>query len=194
MFHHRRFAPALALVLALAAAAPAYARPGPDPQAATAPTASASGPVSPNLCSEVCGAGGYNAATGAALAHDPRPRSVALAGDASAGATLPHDPRARSVALAGGASASGSVPIRSEVVSGGGYGNPAAPATLVRVVHHDNGFDWGDAGIGAGSAIALMLLLGAAALSAGGVRRRGAAVNSDGVLGHEPDSVLQLSQ
>src|SRR5512142_999684 len=137
MVHHHRLA--LALVLALAAAAPAYARPALNPQAATAPTAS--GSVSTNLCSEVCGAGGYNAATGAALAHDPRPRSVAFGGDSSSGAALPHDPRARSVALAGGAAASGSVPIRSEVVSGGGYGNPAAPATVVRVFHHDNGFD-----------------------------------------------------
>jgi hypothetical protein len=192
MVHHHRLAPALALALALAAAAPAYAGLELNPQAATAPAAS--GPASTSLCSEVCGASGYNAATGAALAHDPRPRAVALAGDSSAGAALAHDPRARAVALAGAATASGSVRIRSEVVSGGGYAKPAAPATVVRVVHHDNGFDWGDAGIGAGGAIALMLLLGAGALGAVTLHRRGAAANSDAVLGEQPDRFMQLSQ
>lgn len=191
MVHHHRLASALTLALALAAAAPAYARLELNPQAATVPAAST--PVSTNLCSEVCGSAGYNSATGAALAHDPRPRSVALAGDPSAGAALPHDPRARVVALAGGAAAGGNVPIRSEVVSSGGYANPAAPATVVRVVHHDNGFDWGDAGVGAGGAIALMLLLGAGALGAVSLRRRGEAANSDALLSQEPDRVMQLT-
>jgi hypothetical protein len=65
---------------------------------------------------------------------------------------------------------------------------------VVRVVHHDNGFDWGDAGIGAGGAIVLVLLLGAGALGAIALHRRGAAANSDAVLGEQPDRVVQLSR
>jgi hypothetical protein len=189
MVHHRPLAPALALALILAAAAPAYARFELNTQANTAPPTS--GPHNADLCSEVCAAGGYTTQTGAVLAHDPRPRSVALAGDSSTGATLSHDPRARAVALAGGAASGGSVPIRSEVVSGAGYASAAAPATAVRVVHHDNGFDWGDAGIGAGGAVALMLLLGAGALGTVGIRRR-AAATPDARL-DEPEPVAQLT-
>jgi hypothetical protein len=49
---------------------------------------------------------------------------------------------------------------RSEVVSGGGYGPVSAPATVVRVVVPSSGFDWGDAGIGAGSILVLIGLGG----------------------------------
>ena len=61
---------------------------------------------------------------------------------------------------------------RSEVVSGGGYGQPTAPATVVRVVSASDGFDWGDAGIGAGGALALMTLLVGGTLGATNIRRR----------------------
>jgi hypothetical protein len=44
-----------------------------------------------------------------------------------------------------------------DVCSGHGYGPVSAPATVVRVVAPDGGFDWGDAGIGAGSMLALTL-------------------------------------
>lgn len=47
---------------------------------------------------------------------------------------------------------------RSEVVSGGGYGPVSTPATVVRVVAPSGGFDWGDAGIGAGGAFALTMI------------------------------------
>jgi hypothetical protein len=45
---------------------------------------------------------------------------------------------------------------RSEVVSGGGYKTDTVPATVVRVVAAHSSFDWGDAGIGAGAAVALI--------------------------------------
>jgi hypothetical protein len=71
---------------------------------------------------------------------------------ARSGATLPHDPRPRSEALAS-------------------HGSDGAP-TVVRVVSPATGFDWGDAGIGAGSALALMTLLIGGVLSATALRRR----------------------
>jgi hypothetical protein len=148
--HYHRTMPAIALMLALVGAGSASARLelNPPPSAAQPNTS-----VSTNLCSEVCGAGGYTAAIpqnaafgekGAALRHDPRARSQALSGGGS------HNPRITA--------STGSTGPRSEVVSGGGYTNPGYAPTVVRVVAPSSGFDWGDAGIGAGGAVALMLL------------------------------------
>jgi hypothetical protein len=74
------------------------------------------------------------------------------------GAALPHDPRSRAVALAGAGHVSATTPR----------------PTTVRVVTTKNDFDWGDAGIGAGGAIALMTLLGGAAFAMSSGRRRAA--------------------
>jgi hypothetical protein len=191
--HHHRLAPALALALTLAAAAPAAARPALTEPATTTPPSS--GTQSANLCSEVCGTGGYTAHTGATLAHDPRPRLVALAGDSTGGAALAHDPRPRSVALAGASTASsGTAALRSEVVSGRGYVNPGAPVNVIRVVHPSpsGGFDWGDAGIGAAGALALILLLGGGALGALSIRRR--AQGGPEARLDEPAGVAQLTR
>jgi hypothetical protein len=54
--------------------------------------------------------------------------------------------------------ASTGVGPRSEVVSGDGYGPVSVPATVIRVVAPTGGFDWGDAGIGAGGALALAMI------------------------------------
>ena len=75
------------------------------------------------------------------------------AGTAS-GATLSHDPRPRSTALAEGST------------------QPRPAATVVRVVTPKDGFDWGDAGIGAGGAVVLMTLVGGSALGVTAARRR----------------------
>ena len=156
--HHRRLAAPIALALALAAAAPAAARPELEP---TAGTANPSVPVNTSLCSEVCGAGGYVAAdAGGNFAHNPTAGSVAQAG---AGYGYGSSPTA----------STGSTSPRSEVVSAGGYGNPNVRATVVRVVPSGDGFDWGDAGIGAGGALALMTLAIGGALGASSIRRRG---------------------
>jgi hypothetical protein len=50
------------------------------------------------------------------------------------------------------------------LVEGGSNGTtPTQPTSIVRVVAPNNGFDWADAGIGAGGALALSLVgLGAA--------------------------------
>jgi hypothetical protein len=85
---------------------------------------------------------------------------------ASNAASLAHDPTTRSVAAAGAGygygdtpiASSGSHPPRSQVVYGRGHGNPNAPATVVRVVAPNHGFDWGDAGIGAASSLALAMI------------------------------------
>jgi hypothetical protein len=129
-YYHRLAAPVIALGLALAAAGPASARVNLNP----APVATSGSSQSTNLCSEVCSASGYTAGTrsGATLSHDPRPRSVALAGGSA-------QPR---------------------------------PATVVRVVTPKDGFDWGDAGIGAGGAVVLMTLAGGSALAVTAARRR----------------------
>ena len=162
--YHHRIALAIALTVALAAAAPASARPARDSPAVTAHV---SAPASSNLCSEVCTAGGYTAVTPLAVASAER------------GATLPHNPRGRSEVVSGAASGSqsstftsrGSNGPRSEVVSGAGYRNPSGIPTVVRVVAPSGGFHWGDAGIGAGGAIAMLLVIGAV-LGATNVRRR----------------------
>jgi hypothetical protein len=45
----------------------------------------------------------------------------------------------------------------SDVSSTNGYDFARVPPTGVRIVSGDSGFDWGDAGIGAGAALGLML-------------------------------------
>ena len=155
--HYRRLAAPIALALALAAAAPAAARPDLEP---TARADNPSTPTNANLCSEVCGASGYTAGNaGANLAHNPTASSVAHAG---AGFGYGSSPTA----------STGSTNPRSEVVSAGGYGNPNVRATVVRVVSPGDGFDWGDAGIGAGGALALMTLVIGGTLGATNIRRR----------------------
>ena len=155
--HYRRLAAPIALALALAAAAPAAARPNLEP---TASAANPSPPATTNLCSEVCGGSGYTAANaGANLAHNPTASSVAHAG---AGFGYGSSPTANT----------GSTNPRSKVVSAGGYGNHQASATVVRVVSPGEGFDWGDAGIGAGGALALMTLVIGGTLGATSIRRR----------------------
>jgi hypothetical protein len=155
--HHRRIAPAIGLALALVVSAPAFAMPQHDPATSSTP---ASGAASTQLCSEVCSASGYAAPrTGAALPHDPRARSVALAGPRG---TVPRVPIA--------SSASGGP--RTEVVSGAGYSSPAAHTTVVRVSAPNNGFDWGDAGIGAGGTLALIALIAGGGFAVVSTRRR----------------------
>ena len=193
--HHHRIAPAIALTLALAAtaapaasadpaplaqaeAAIANASPGSQPSSGLCSEVCSGGgygslkttatnPTYTGLCSEVCSSGGYGSLTtpasmrdvsGAALPHDPRPRAEVISGDGSGSANST-------------AASRGSTGPRSEVVSGGGYGSPAVPSTMVRVVAPSGGFDWGDAGIGAGGAVALMMLLFGGVLTATRLRR-----------------------
>jgi hypothetical protein len=191
--HPHRVASAIALTLALAAAAPASARlelnpaTGADNQSTTAST---------NLCSEVCSASGYVAHnSGATLPHDPRPRAVALAGAgygygstpiAAAGTT-----GRRAAVVAGArhvspttlAPSAGPRHVTPTIVATRGGADHVAPTTLATPVgaRHvsptasatpNNGFDWGDAGIGAGGAVALMTLLVGGALGVSSVRRR----------------------
>jgi hypothetical protein len=156
--HHHRITPAVALTIALAAATASTALADPAPLAraeaaianASAPPSAGSGP-----CSEVCsgGAGSYGSLNQPARTQD------------ESGATLPHDPRPRSVALASGSNGSVNATARTPAspVSCGdvcsSHGWPvSAPATVLRIAAPSAGFDWGDAGIGAGATIALMLI------------------------------------
>ena len=45
----------------------------------------------------------------------------------------------------------------SDVSSTNGYDFARVPPSVVRIISRDSGFDWGDAGIGAGAALGLML-------------------------------------
>jgi hypothetical protein len=86
--------------------------------------------ANPGPCSEVCsgGAGSYGPASQRSSTPD------------EPGATLPHDSRLRAVA----------VNSRSSTAS--------TPPAVVRVVTHNRGFHWGDAGIGAGGILAITLI------------------------------------
>ena len=88
------------------------------------------GPASLGPCSEVCsgGAGSY----GLASQRSSTP--------AESGAALPHNSRPQAVA----------VHSRSSTAS--------TPPAVVRVVTHNGGFHWGDAGIGAGGMLAVTLI------------------------------------
>jgi hypothetical protein len=62
---------------------------------------------------------------------------------------------------------------KSEVVSGQGYTSPNAAPTNVVIAPSSNGFDWGDAAIGAGGALALTMLAAGGVFAATNGRRRG---------------------
>jgi hypothetical protein len=155
--HHHRITPTIALTLALAAATAPTAWADPQPLArAEAAIANHATPASTGPCSEVCsgGAGSYG------------PVSQPPWTNQDAGARLPHDPRPRSAALATSSDRSLNVATRTlatpvscgDVCSGHGYGPVDTPATIVRVVAPQGGFDWGDAGIGAGSTLILIAI------------------------------------
>jgi hypothetical protein len=130
--YHWRLLPAVAVILALVGVASASAR----PIDAASSGANASSQTVPSPCSEVCSGG-------AAIAQASGP-------SVPSGAAIPHDPRPRS-----------------EVASGGVAGSP----TVVRVAT-TSGFHWGDAGIGAGGALALATFLVTGLLIVMKVRRR----------------------
>jgi hypothetical protein len=86
--------------------------------------------ANPGPCSEVCsgGAGSYGSASQRSWTPD------------GSGATLPHDSRPRRAAATSL------------------YSTASIPPTVVRVVTHNSGFQWGDAEIGAGGMLALTLI------------------------------------
>ena len=66
-------------------------------------------------------------------------------------------------------------PLCGDVCSGHGYGSVSSPATTVRVIGAGgHRFDWGDAGIGAGVVIVLMLIGTGSVLVVGNRRGDGA--------------------
>ena len=130
MAHHHRIA-TIALTLAVAVGVPATTAAAQQPN-------KPSSPASANPCSEVCSGGGYDLGN----SNTSRPTS-------SLPTILRSDPGPCS-----------------EVCSGGGYGSVSQPSnntasirpTVVRVVTISGGFDWGDAGIGAGGMLALIVI------------------------------------
>jgi hypothetical protein len=109
--------------------------------------------ASTGVCSEVCSGGGYT------------PQITATSALAEPGARLPHNPRDRPA-----------VPTGAQ-----GAGHPAAPT--VHVVAHDSGFHWGDAAIGAGAAIVLLLVTGLGARATATRRSRRLAQSGAGAAG-----------
>ena len=152
--HCQRIAPAIALTLTLAlvGAAPAFAKFDLNPVVIAAHPGS---PPSTSVCSEVCSGGGYG------------PVTQAVATPTKTGAALPHDPRPRSVALASGGYGG------ANTIASRGFTSSRTPNTaVVRVALPSSGFHWGDAWIGAGGAFALTVLLVGGALGITHVRRR----------------------
>jgi hypothetical protein len=156
MAYHHRLA-TIALTLALAAGVPAAA-------AAQQP-AHPNSPATGSPCSEVCSGGGYTSGT-----------STTTSPAYSVPVILNH------------LGNSNSTPC-SEVCSGGGYGpgNPPSPTatlppTAARVVTQRAGFDWGDAGIGAGGMLALIVIGLGGALT---LTRR----HNHHIHGHTPQNV-----
>jgi hypothetical protein len=97
---------------------------------AASPASANPPPTSPGTCSEVCSGGGYG----------PGPSRPAATPTSS-------QPRSK-IANTG---------TCSEACSGNGYDLARVPPTVVRSTSGASGFDWGDAGIGAGAALGLML-------------------------------------
>ena len=169
MTHHRITTTiALALALAATAAPVASADPAPLAQAeAASANASPHGQPSSGPCSDVCSGQGYStvhlttatpASTGPCSEVCSAGGYVSVSQPAStpddSGAALPHDSRPRSIALSSA------------------YKTASIPPTVVRVVTHSDGFDWGDAGIGAGGTLALTLIALGGVLAATNRRSR----------------------
>ena len=132
-YHHRTATIALTLALALGIPATTAAQ-MPD---------KLSNPASASPCSEVCSGGGYFVNSNTTRPTDSLSTILNGAGDPG--------------------------PC-SEVCSGGGYGSVSRPSwtpddntasippAAVRVVTYSGGFNWGDAGIGAGGMLALTVI------------------------------------
>jgi len=163
MIHeHHRITSAVVVALALAASIAPAASADPQPlasaEAAIAAHGRATTAVRPNPdeqtltqatvnsgpCSEVCSGGGYG---------------LASSSSAESGARLPHNPLARTGLLAHQAN--------QEVAA------THTPA-VVHVTAPSTGFDWGDAGVGAGGMLALILIGSGGVLAV--TRRRSHAV------------------
>jgi hypothetical protein len=128
-YHHRTATIALTFTLALGVPATTAARVPDKP----------SSPASASPCSEVCSGGGYFGNSNTTCPTYSLPAILNGVGD-------------------------------SEVCSGGGYGSVSRPSwtpddntasippTVVRVITYSGGFNWGDAGIGAGGMLALTVI------------------------------------
>lgn len=92
--------------------------------------------------------------------------TLALAASAPAPASATSHPRSTGpcseVCSGGGygqpASSPASTRLCSEVCSGAGYRTANVPTTVVRLVAAKSGFQWGDAGIGAGATLGIVLV------------------------------------
>jgi hypothetical protein len=160
--HRRRITPAVVLTVLLAAAAPAAAKP-------LGISVNTSGTPTPGqICTKLC----------APLSYVRAEKTVVNTGISQPASVPGAYVRAEKTVVNTGTSepavtSGGPSPV-SEVVSGHGYGNPAAPAAIVRTVAPSNGFDWGDAAIGAGGALVLMLVISGGVLGITNNRRHAA--------------------
>jgi hypothetical protein len=140
--HHHRITHAVALTLALTALAtsPALAMPVPD---------------SPGPCSEACSGGGYGSGPSrpAATPTSTQPHQIAGTGPCS---EVCSGRGYGSSAIRSAATPTSTGP-GSGVSSTNGYDPARVLATVVRTTSGASAFDWGDAGIGAGAALGLVL-------------------------------------
>ena len=141
--HHHRITHAAVLTLALTAlvAPPAFALPA---------------PASPGPCSEVCSDGGYGPGPSPPVATPtsthPRPQINSTGPCSEVCSGSGYNSRARRPVATATSTGPGS-----DISTIDGAQAAPVPATVVRISSGDSGFDWGDAGIGAGAALGLML-------------------------------------
>lgn len=152
--HHHRIASLLALTAALVLAAPVSATLKPRPGANVANASSSSSTIP---CSRTCvQAGGQAPAAELGFNRSSAARAPAaqLGFNRSSAAQTPATQLGFNDSSVGQGRGT-------EAASSSDYANPPALATQLRVARPD-GFDWGDAGIGAAGAIGLtMLVVGA---------------------------------
>jgi hypothetical protein len=150
--HHLSTAIALAVALALAAASAASARFGPNPVPATPAQSVQAGPLS------IVTPGGYGSPVTSNIENSVQagPRSIVTPGGYGAPVTSNTESRDIRDVWAKGPRVTDELAARDAAT-----GSPAQspqPAQTVKVFQ-PSGFDWGDAGIGAGAAFALVLML-----------------------------------
>ena len=162
--HHHRITPTIAITLALAASAAPVAWGDPQPLARAESAIANHAPASSGLCGDVCSGHGY----GTVGVTTSAPASSGLCGDVCSGHGY------------GTVGATTSAPASSglcgDVCSGHGYGTVGATTSPLGVRPHPapagGGFDWGDAGIGAGGMFAVTIIGLGGALAATNRRRR----------------------
>jgi hypothetical protein len=152
--HIRRVAMLVAALVFAAAPAAAVAAPllvGPP----IIPPPSTTASVAASPCSEVCSGGGYTAGSQSLRS---RPATAAAPSTTQCGAVCSNAGYGTRQQFLHEGSPTTTGPAHVRGLPSSHVNTTDLPSSNVRVVVHDSGFDWGDAGIGAGTVFALGLI------------------------------------